>query len=43
MKERLYNEEYETPQVEVFTVESEGLFCDSPGNGGIEGGYPDEI
>lgn len=43
MKEKLYNYPYEAPQLDVFTVETEGLLCNSPGNGGIEGGEDDEL
>ncbi len=45
MKEKLYTDSYEAPQLDVFTVEIEGLLCVSgdPGAGGIEGGESDEL
>lgn len=43
MKEKLYNDSYEAPQLDVLNVEIEGLLCESPGAGGIESGKSDEI
>ena len=43
MEAKSFNEQYERPIAKVFAIEIEGVLCESPGNGGIEGGIPEEI